>query len=165
MEVFGDRAHTMKEIAGDVLHPQAEEVAELSAGDEDGDAVGESDDNRARKIFDQSAKAGDAHDHQDDSREHCAGEQASEAVAGNDAKDDDYECTSRAADLRAGAAEGGNQETSDDGTVDACLRRDARGDGESHGERQRDKTHGDSREQVSGKFVEVVIAQKDYRFW
>src|SRR5260370_36019675 len=33
--------HAVKEITGDVIHLQAKEVADLRAGDEDGDAVGE----------------------------------------------------------------------------------------------------------------------------
>src|SRR6267143_1786267 len=55
-----ERLHAMEEIAGDMVHAQAEEISNLRAGDEDGDAVGETDNYWAREILYGSTHAGDA---------------------------------------------------------------------------------------------------------
>ena len=54
------RLHAMEKIARDVVHAKAEEVADLRAGNEDGDAVGEADDYGAREIFYRGAHPGHA---------------------------------------------------------------------------------------------------------
>src|SRR5258708_30200717 len=51
-------------------HAQAEQVPDLSAGDQDGNAVGEADDHRAWKILHRGAHAGDAE--KDRSEEHTS---------------------------------------------------------------------------------------------
>src|ERR1035438_5043539 len=98
MKIFRQSTHTVEEIAGNVFHAEAEKIAELRAGDEDGDAVGEANDDRAREIFDHCAQSGDAHEDEKDSGEHGAGEQASDSVAGNYSEHDDDEGSGGSAD-------------------------------------------------------------------
>src|SRR5215469_15290995 len=43
IEIRSDRAHPMKEIAGDMFHPESKEIANLRARDENGDAIREPD--------------------------------------------------------------------------------------------------------------------------
>ena len=51
-----------QELAGDGGGAEAEEVLDLGGGDEDGDAVGEADDDRAGDEADRGAEAGEAHE-------------------------------------------------------------------------------------------------------
>ena len=53
----------MKEITGDVIHLQTEEIPDLRAGNEDRYAVGESDHDRPGKVFHHGAHAGHAEKH------------------------------------------------------------------------------------------------------
>jgi hypothetical protein len=131
----------------------------LSAGNEDGDAVGEPDDHGARNEFDGSAETGGAHDDQEYSRHHRAHEQAIDAVGGDDARDYDHEGAGRAANLRFRSAQSGDQEAGDDSAVDASLRCQSGGDGEGHGKRQGDQADGNSGDQVEKEFVAVVLAE------
>jgi len=91
--------HAMKEVAGDMVHAQAEEVANLSAGDEDSDAVCETDDDRAGKIFDGRSHACDAQEDEQDAGHHGAFEEAVNAMLGDDSRHDHYEGAGGAADL------------------------------------------------------------------
>ena len=68
---------------------------------------------------------------------------------GDNAGDDDHECSGRAANLGRRSAEHGNQKTGDDGAVDSGLRREARSDRESHGQRQSDQAYGDAGDQIA----------------
>ena len=49
------------------------------------------------------------------------------------------------------AAQARNENPGDDGRENAGLRRDARGDGKGHGQRQGDDSHGDARHEVGVK--------------
>ncbi len=96
-----------------------------------------------------------AHDDEKDSSHHRAHEQAVDAVSGDDAGDYDYEGAGRSADLGLRSAERGDQKAGDDGAVDSGLRREAGGDGEGHGQRQRHQAYGDSGNQIEQKFVRL----------
>ena len=61
-EVGDEQAHAGQELAGNGAGAEAEEVLDLRGGDEDGDAVGEADDDRAGDELDRRAEAGEAHD-------------------------------------------------------------------------------------------------------
>ena len=63
----GEQLHARQEFAGDCGRAQAEEVLDLRGGDQDGDAVGEADDDHARNELDGCAQAGEAHDQEHDS--------------------------------------------------------------------------------------------------
>jgi hypothetical protein len=154
----------MKEIARESFNVQAEKIADLRAGDENGDAVGKANDDRARKIFDGGAHAGDAEKDQEDASHHGAEEQALYAMFCDDAGDDDNEGTGGATDLRFGPAKRGNYESSDDSAVETVLWRNAGGDREGHGERESYEADGDAGGEVREKFLAVVVAEKDYGF-
>ena len=96
----GESFDALPENAGNFFELQAKEVFDLRAGDEDGDTVGEADDDGPRDKFDGGAHAGEAHDHEDDAGHHGADEQAIDAVRGDDSRDDDDESTGGATDLR-----------------------------------------------------------------
>src|SRR5215470_3448136 len=114
----------MKEIAGDGIEPQAKEITNLRASDENRYAVGEADDNRAGKIFDGGAHTGDAEEQRQNPGHHGANEKAVHTMLVHDASYDDDESTSGASDLRLGTAEKRNEEAGDNRAVDAGLRRE-----------------------------------------
>ena len=60
----GERLHSQPEDARNLVEVQSEEVFDLRAGDQNGDAVGEADDDRPRDELHRGAHAGDAHDDQ-----------------------------------------------------------------------------------------------------
>ena len=122
---------------------EAEEVFDLGGGDQQGDAVGEADDDGTGDELDGGAEAGEAHDEQHDAGHERDQREAGDAEAGDDAGDDDDEGAGGSADLGARAAEGGDEEAGDDGGVEAGLRRDAGGDAEGHGERKSDEADGE----------------------
>ncbi len=51
MEILGQRLHAQPEHAGNFFQMQAEEIFHLRAGDQDGDAVGEADDDGTRNVL------------------------------------------------------------------------------------------------------------------
>ncbi len=65
------------------------------------------------------------------------------AEAGHNARHDHDKCAGRSADLRARAAQSGNQKSGHNCRVKAGLRRDPGGNAEGHGQRQRDQPHRD----------------------
>src|SRR5262249_55901186 len=161
---LSESSHTVKEIAWDRIEAKAEEIFDLCAGDQNGDAIGKADDDRSRKIFDGRTHARRSEKEQKDARHHRADKEAVDAVLGDDSSDDNDESTGWSANLCFGSAQSGDQESGHDGTVETCLRRKAGGDSECHGQRQSDKAHRDSGDQVRYKFVAVVSAKQDYRF-
>ena len=69
MEISGNRRHASPEVARDLINLQAEEVFDLSAGDEDRDTIGEADHYRTRNEADGCAQPSNAHEDQNDSGE------------------------------------------------------------------------------------------------
>ena len=102
---------------------------------------------------------GDAEDDEENARHHRAHEQAVDAVLRDDPRDHDDESAGGPADLAARAAERRDQESGDDRAVDPRLRRQAGGDREGHGERERDEADGDAREQIRHEGRAVVRAK------
>src|SRR5581483_10742699 len=91
--------HAVEEITGDVIHPEAQEVANLRAGDKDGDSVGEANDHRTGEILDGRAEARDAEENEEDACHQSASEEPVDALLCDDASDDDNEGSGGAADL------------------------------------------------------------------
>ena len=100
MEAIGQRFDAQPEDARNFVEMQSEEIFDLGAGDQDRNAVGESDDDRARDKFHRRAQPGNAHDHKQNAGHHGAHEQSVDAMNGNDACDHDDKCARRSADLR-----------------------------------------------------------------
>ena len=76
----------VQEIARHFLDLQPEEIFDLRAGDDDRDAVGESNDHRPRNELHRRAQAGDAQDHQHHARHQRAHEQAVDPVLRDDVR-------------------------------------------------------------------------------
>ena len=104
---------------------QAEEVLDLRGGDEDGDSVGEADDHHARDEANHCAEAGKAHESRMMPAMSVTMARPLMPKRSNDAGNDDDECAGGSANLGARAAERGDDESGDDGGVEAGLRRDA----------------------------------------
>src|SRR5262245_32211288 len=115
----------MEKIAGDRVHAKAEEVTNLCAGDEDGDAVGETGDDGAWKVLDGCAHASDTENDEKPARHHGAEEKTFDPVFADDASDNYNEGSRGATDLRFGAAKGRDDESGDDRAVETVLRREA----------------------------------------
>jgi hypothetical protein len=140
---------------------EAEKIADLRARDDHGDAVREADHHRARDVIDGGAQSGRAEDDQHDARHERAHEQPVDAVMQDDSGHHDDERSRGAADLGPGSAERRDQESRDDGAVDAGLRRHARGDGERHGQGERHEPHRDSGDQVVEEVAARIAAEAE----
>ena len=160
-EMRDDDAYAFDEVIGHALDAQAEKIPELRACDQHGDAVGKPNDDGTRDVLDGRPDARRAEADQDDAGHHRANEQPVDAVLADDAGDDDHECAGRAANGRHRSAERCRQKSSNDGAVDAGLRRQPGRDGECHCKRQRDKPYGDACDGVGYEGVPVVLPQRD----
>ena len=160
-----EQLHARQKFAGNGADAEAEEVLDLRGGNQDGDAVGESDDHQARDEADRGAEAGESHGKQDDAGHQRDHGQAAHAEAGHNAGDDDDESAGGSADLGARAAQSGDEEAGDDGGVEAGLRRDAGGDAEGHGQRQRDQPDGDAGEQVVQEHLRACSCEEPEPTW
>ena len=152
-----EQQNPRQKIAGDLVDADAEKIAELRAGDGDGDSVGEADDDRARDEFHGGAQSGGAEDHQKHAGHQRAHVEAVDAVLRDDAVHHDDEGAGGAADLSLRAAQRGDQEARDDGAVEAGLRRHSGGDGEGHGQRQGYESYGDAGDEVAQEGAGVVM--------
>ena len=157
----GDDAYAFDELIGHALDAQAEKVSELRASDQHRDTVGKSDDDGTRDVLHGRPDARRAETHKDDAGHHRANEQPVDAVLADDAGDDDHESACRSTNGRHRSAERCRQKSSNDGTVDAGLRRQPGRDGECHCKRQRDKSYGDACDGVGYEGVPVVLPQRD----
>ena len=104
---------------------KTKEVADLRAGDENGNSIREPDHDRTGNEPDRRTHSGHAKCDEDAAGEHGAHEQAIDAVARGDAGDDDDEGAGWAADLYPRAAEERNQAAGDDRAIKAGLRTEA----------------------------------------
>ena len=122
---------------GTAVEPQSEEVADLRARDQHGDAVGEPDHHRARQVLHRRAHAGAPRTTSTTPAIIVHHVEPVDAVGRDDAGDHHDEGAGRPADLVFRPAEGGNQEAGDDRAVDALLGLEPGRDREGHGQRQR----------------------------
>ena len=96
-----EQRHAREKLARWVADAETEEVLDLGGGDQQGDAVGEAQDDRPRDELDRLAEAGDRQEQQHHARHHRHHQQAGQAVRGDDAGDDHDERAGRSADLNA----------------------------------------------------------------
>ena len=155
----GKSLHSQPEFAGNLVQVQAEKIFDLGARDQDRDAVGKSDYDRARNKLHRCAHTGCAQDDEYRARHDRTHVQAVDAVYGDDAGDDDDKCTCRPADLSLRSAQSGDQEPGHDGAIDAGLRCQPGSDRERHGQRQCHQADRDPGNHVMQKFVEAIVAQ------
>src|SRR5262249_10555093 len=135
---MAERGHAMKEIPGHRIEMKAEEILDLRAGDQDGYAVREADDDRSRKVFDGRTHARHSKEEQKNASHHRANKKAINAVLADDPSHNDDKCAGWAANLSFGPAQRGDKEPCDHGTVKTRLRRKAGGNSKCHGEWQSD---------------------------
>ena len=159
MGMGGQGLDASEKLGRQVVDLEAEKILDLGEKDDDRNPVGEADDHGHRDESDQLPHASQAHGEQEDAGQHGGAEQVVETVDGDDAVNDGNESAGRAADLYAGAAQGGGDEAGDNGRPDARSRRAARRDGESHGQRQRQNTDRDARGEVFAELCAVIARQ------
>jgi hypothetical protein len=157
--VGGQRLDPVEEFGRQVVDAQAEEILDLGEEDDDGNAVGEADDDGDRDEADQLPHPRQSHGKQEDAGQHGCSEQVVEAVDGHDAVNNGDESAGRAADLNARATEERGQEAGDDGGPDTGRRRAAGGDGKGHGQWQGENADGDSRSDVLAELSATVAWQ------
>src|SRR5260370_28483800 len=121
MKILGQRLAARPEHTGNFFQLEAEKIFHLRAGDQDGNTVGEADNDGPRNVLYRSTHAGEPHDDENDSGHHRAHEQAFDAMNGDDASDDDDKGSGWATDLGGRSAERGDQKAGDHGPVDAGL--------------------------------------------
>ena len=146
-------------------HFQSEKIFDLTGEDDHRDSGGESGDDRIGNELDQRAHPSKPENDENKAGDDGADHQAVVSEPGDDAVDDDHERAGRPADLHTAAAEGGDQETGDDGRVEAALGRHTGGDRE--GERQWKRHHADhdaGDEIAQHLLARVAFAETDDRF-
>ena len=149
----------LDEVRRHFVHRQAEEVFYLGREDGHGDTARKSHDDGIGDILDDGSQPQEA-EHDEEGTGHERGDgQSLDAVLLDDAVDDDDERSCGAADLDAAASEDGDDQSGDDGRDDALLRRHARGNTESDGQRQRHDAYDDAGHEVGHKGLTVVILQ------
>lgn len=121
MEVVAEHPDLFHELRGDFLHGQPEEVFDLGAEDQYGDARGETHRDGIRDELDRRAEPGQAHRQQHDAGHDRADRQIGDAVFGDDPINNHDECTGRSADLDPRTSERGDDEAGDDGGENAGL--------------------------------------------
>jgi hypothetical protein len=154
------RAHLAEELARQIVDAQAEKILDLRNEDDDGNAVGETDDYRQRDEADHAAEPECAHGEQHDARHHRGDQQVLHAIVHDDGVDDRDEGPGRAADLHARSAQCRDQEARYDRGPDAGSGRHAAGDRERHGQRQCQHADRDAGGKIAGKLPAVVAAQR-----
>ena len=80
-------------------------------------------------------------------------------MLGDNTGDDHYECARWAANLRARPSQQGNQEACNYCAVNSRLRRQSRGNGKRHSQRQGNQANGYSGYEVFQKLLRSVVAQ------
>src|SRR5258708_32193952 len=85
MKILSQRFDASPKHARNFLQVEAEEIFYLRAGDQDGYAVCEPDNDGPRNILYRCAHPGKAHDDENHSGHHCEHEQAFDAMNGYDA--------------------------------------------------------------------------------
>ena len=145
---------------------QAEQIVQLAGEDDDGDGRGEADRHRIGDELDVGAEPQEAGRSKDHARQEGREDQPVDAVAGDRRGDEHDEGAGRTADLEAAAAQQRDQEAADDGRVEPALRRDARGDGDRHRQRQRDDGDRQPGNGVGAQMLEpVALAKHGHELW
>jgi hypothetical protein len=153
------RAKLAKKFSGQCSDFEAEKIFDLAENDEHRDAVGETDDERARKEFDQVTHAHCAHRDQHAARHDGADEQVGVTVLRDDAVHDDDERARRPADLHTRTAQERDDEAGDDGGEDARFRFRTGCDREGDSEWQSDHADRDTCGEVGSETRAVIAAQ------
>ena len=135
--------------------PDAEEIAHLTGGDQDGGAGGEADDHRVRDEIDQCAHARQSQDQlehadQESERQHQADvvRRARLGLVGKGGEDGDGDRRGRAGDEMPGGAEERADHCRHHRCIEAVLRRQAGDGGEGDALRKDDQCAGEARQQV-----------------
>jgi hypothetical protein len=154
------RGQLRKEVGWHLRDVQPEEVLQLGQGDDDGNAVGEADDDRHRHEADHLAELESSHCDQQHARHHGGDEQVGDTVALCDGIEQRHEGAGRAADLYPRASQRGHDETADDGSDQTLFRLDPGGDAEGHCQRHGNAGHRESCAEVGGEVVAAVTLER-----
>src|SRR3954447_11598583 len=99
MKIGCEHLQALPEFSRNFIDLKSEEILDLCAGDQDGDAIGEADHNGARDELDRSAHASGAQNNQQDASHHSAHEQSIDAVSSDNSGDYYDECPGWTANL------------------------------------------------------------------
>ena len=111
--------------------------------------------------LDDGAEAAGSEKDEEEARQHGGNHETRKAELGiaDDAVDNHDERARRTANLYAAAAEGGHEETADDGRKDALRGGNAGGNTESDGQRKGHNADNETCHEVGGKLLLVVVPQ------
>ena len=148
------------EVAGYVLHRQAQQVLNLSGKNRQRNTARETDDNGIRDVLDDCSQVQHAkHDEEHTSHQRGNG-QPLEAVLLDNTINNNNERARRTTNLHLGATKDGYKESSNDGGDNTLLGRHARSDTECNSQRQCDNTYNDSGQQVGGELLLRVVLER-----
>ena len=136
------------EVLGHYRDGQAEQILQLQRHDDHRDAACEAQHHRLGNVLNQAPQPQQRHAHQNDTGHDSGDQQATKPPGLRDGVEDDDEGGGGARDAVARAAAQGDEEAADDGRVQPVLRRHATGDGQRHGQWDRDDAHRDARQHI-----------------
>jgi hypothetical protein len=154
--VIGVRHPLADKVRRKVAHLQAEEILDLARKNDHGDSAREAGDYRMRDVLDHRAELRDPHDQEDHAGHQRRDREAVHSVLPDDPIDDHHEGRGGASDLDTRSTECADDETGDNRRPQSSIRRNAAGDCEGDGERQRDDTDNNAGDRVAQKLLAVV---------
>ena len=119
------RFYPQPEFSGDLGQVQAEKIFDLGAGDQDRDAIGETDHHRTRNKLHRRTHAGCAQHHEQYAGHHGAHEEAVDSVHCDNSRHHYDKCAGRPANLRFRSTQRGDKKAGHHGAVNSSLRSQA----------------------------------------
>ena len=150
----------LNEVGRHGVDVESEEVFYLCGEDGDGNTAREAHDNGVGDVFDDGAELEQSEEYEEHACHDGGDGESFDAVLLYDAVDDDDEGSRGASYLHLATAEQRDEEASHDGCDDAFLWRNAGGDAEGDGKRQRHDAYDDASHEVGHKSFLVVRPQR-----
>ena len=143
---------------------QTQKVLDLSDDDGHRDTRGKTDGDGRGYVLDERAEMENAHQDQDNARQERGDDKSRKTVRGDDSGYDGRERGGRAGDIHVTAAEKGDKKARDDGGVQSLFGRNARGDRERDGKRQRDDGDDNACDEIVDELGLVIRFQRAEKF-
>src|SRR6266550_1885254 len=164
VQIGGKGAPLRNELRRHLTHAQPQKILYLARENDDRYSTGEPDDDRMRNELDCGAELGDAKRYEYQTGHDRRHDEAVDSVSLDNSVDDDDECASRPADLHTRAAEGGDQESSNDRRVEAAVGSDTAGDCERDCEGESDYADNDAGDQIRSELRSAIRPEGRYGF-
>lgn len=162
---IANACHLPTNSDGTAPHPDTKEVLDLTREYDHRDPAGESGGDGTRDELDCGSQLGDPHANEDDTSHERRHGESIDPVLLDDAVDDHDERTRWTSYLDARAAKSGDDEPRDDRGPETSVRRNAAGNGECYGERERNDPNDHPSRQIAKELITVVRFEGSNELW